>query len=72
MPILENGTYQQYDCCLGSRFMKGSRIQGYSALRTFGNYGFNALFSVVARRKITDLGSGLNLYAVAPAAKRVL
>ena len=46
--------------------MKGSRIQGYSTLRVVGNYGFNALFSLVARHAITDLGSGLNLYAVAP------
>ena len=46
--------------------MRGSKTGGYSALRTVGNYGFNWLFSLVARRKITDLGSGLNLYAVAP------
>ena len=46
--------------------MRGSKTGGYSALRTWGNYGFNWLFSLVARKKITDLGSGLNLYAVAP------
>ncbi len=46
--------------------MKGSKIGGYSALRVVGNHGFNWLFSVVARKKITDLGSGLNLYAVEP------
>ena len=66
LPILNDGTYKNYDCCLGSRFMKGSRIKGYSALRVVGNYGFNALFSLVAGRTITDLGSGLNLYAVEP------
>jgi len=66
LPILEEGTYKNYDCCLGSRFMKGSKIGGYSALRVVGNHGFNWLFSVVARKKITDLGSGLNLYAVEP------
>ena len=66
LPILESGAYKNYDCCLGSRFMKGSRIQGYSKIRIWGNYGFNALFTLVARHKITDLGSGLNLYAVAP------
>ena len=48
LPILNDGTYKNYDCCLGSRFMKGSRIKGYSALRVVGNYGFNALFSLVA------------------------
>ena len=66
LPILNDGTYKNYDCCLGSRFMKGSRIKGYSALRVVGNYGFNALFSLVAGKRITDLGSGLNLYAVEP------
>ena len=66
LPILNDDTYKKYDCCLGSRFMRGSKTGGYSALRTMGNYGFNWLFSLVARRKITDLGSGLNLYAVAP------
>ena len=66
LPILNDDTYKKYDCCLGSRFMRGSKTGGYSALRTVGNYGFNWLFSLVARRKITDLGSGLNLYAVAP------
>lgn len=66
LPLLESGEYQKHDCCLGSRFMKGSRIQGYSALRIVGNYGFNWLFTLVAGQKITDLGSGLNLYAVAP------
>jgi len=66
LPILEDGRYLQYDCCLGSRFMKGSNIKGYSTLRVVGNYGFNWLFSLVAGQKITDLGSGLNLYAVEP------
>ena len=63
-PLVESGDYEKYDCCLGSRFMRGSRIQGYSALRIFGNYGFNWLFSLVTLHKITDLGSGLNLYRV--------
>lgn len=44
--------------------MPESRISGYSTLRVVGNYGFNWLFSLVAGHKITDLGSGLNLYAV--------
>ena len=46
--------------------LHGDDQGGYSALRTWGNYGFNWLFSLVARKKITDLGSGLNLYAVKP------
>ena len=62
------GSNRKYDCCLGSRFMPESRIKGYSTLRVVGNYGFNWLFSLVAGHKITDLGSGLNLYAVPPLA----
>ena len=64
-PLIASGEYKSYDCCLGSRFMKGSQIKGYRALRIFGNYGFNWLFSLVTLHKITDLGSGLNLYKVA-------
>ena len=41
-PLIASGKYRNYDCCLGSRFMKGSRITGYSPLRIFGNYGFNS------------------------------
>ena len=64
--LLRNDQNYGLGGCLGSRFMKGSKTGGYSALRTWGNYGFNWLFSLVARKKITDLGSGLNLYAVEP------
>ena len=64
LPILESGNYQQYDCCLGARFMRGARLEGYSRFRTFGNNVYNLLFSIVVRRRIYDLGSGLNLYCV--------
>ncbi len=64
LPILKEKVYKQYDCCLGARFMKGSRLQGYSKFRTFGNRVYNILFSIVVKRKIYDLGSGLNLYNV--------
>lgn len=64
LPLVRSGAYRKYDCCLGSRFMRGSKIKGYSTLRVVGNYGFNLIFSLVARKKITDLGSGLNLYKV--------
>ena len=64
LPLLDEGKHRAVDCCLGSRFMRGSKIEGYSALRIFGNYGFNWLFSLVTLKKITDLGSGLNLYRV--------
>ncbi|HCJ11838.1 MAG: hypothetical protein A2Y14_02820 [Verrucomicrobia bacterium GWF2_51_19] len=63
-PCIETGDWRDYDCLLGARFMRGSRRQGYSMVRTFGNYALNALYSLVLRRPVYDLGSGLNLYKV--------
>lgn len=37
VPYLKNKLYEKYDCFLGARFMKGSKLQGYSKFRTFGN-----------------------------------
>lgn len=62
--ILNNPEYKKYDCILGSRFMKASKLNGYSKFRTFGNKIFNIIFSITLNKKITDLGSGLNLYSV--------
>lgn len=64
LPYLKNGEYKKYDCLLGARFMKNSRLEGYSRFRTFGNKVYNILFSMVVHKKIYDLGSGLNLYKV--------
>ena len=64
MPYLENKEYQNYDCFLGARFMKGSQLQGYSKFRTFGNNVYNLLFSIGCGKRIYDLGSGLNMYNV--------
>ena len=63
--VLKKQLYKKYDCCLGGRFMKGSRLKGYSLFRTFGNLVYNFLFSAVVRNRIFDLGSGLNMYSVA-------
>lgn len=60
--ILCDEVYSQYDCHLGSRFMQGSRLNGYSLLRTLGNRLYNKIFSIAALEKIHDLGSGLNIY----------
>lgn len=54
----------QRDAWLGARFMPGSQLHGYSTLRSLGNRAFNALFGLVARRRVFDLGSGLNCYDV--------
>lgn len=51
---------------LGSRFQDLRRLRGYSVIRTWGNRLLNALYSVFAERQITDLGSGLNLFALEP------
>ncbi len=62
LPSLRSGAYREADCLLGARFMKGSRLEGYSAFRTFGNRVYNLLFSAAAGKRIYDLGSGLNMY----------
>lgn len=62
--VLQAGRHRDHDCCLGARFQAGAKRVGYSGLRTFGNYAFNALFSLGTLRRLTDLGSGLNLYKV--------
>lgn len=65
LPALRDGARRRHDALLGSRFARGSRLLGYSPVRIAGNHVFNAVFSVVARRRLTDLGSGLNLFRVA-------
>ena len=64
LPHLRNRAYAGYDAFLGARFMKGSRLQGYSRFRTFGNRVYDLLFSLGAGRMVYDLGSGLNMYRV--------
>ena len=63
LPVLTSRMHHRYDCCLGSRFARRSHLRGYAWTRRFGNYVFNALFSLVSRRRITDLGSGLNIFS---------
>lgn len=50
---------------LGSRFSRRSRLEGYDAKRVWGNRVLNAIYSAVALRRLEDLGSGLNLFALA-------
>jgi glycosyltransferase involved in cell wall biosynthesis len=63
VPLIQSGMHCRYDSCLGSRFMRGSRLRGYAFTRILGNHVFNLLFSAVSFRWITDLGSGLNIFA---------
>jgi hypothetical protein len=60
LPLLSSGRHRQVDCLLGARFMRGSRLVGYSQLRTAANHAFNLLFSIATGRRLYDLGSGLN------------
>ena len=62
LPYLKNKEYQKYDSFLGGRFMKKSKIIGYSKFRTFGNKIYNLIFSIFLGKRIYDLGSGLNCY----------
>lgn len=64
LPLLEEGTYKKYDSLLGARFIKGSKLPGYSKFRTFGNKVYNMLFSIGIGKRVYDLGSGLNMYKV--------
>ena len=64
LPYLKNKEYNKYDSFLGARFMQESKIIGYSKFRTFGNKVYNMIFSIFLRKKIYDLGSGLNCYKV--------
>ena len=59
---IEQGTHTEFDCLLGARFHPRSSLLGYSSVRKLGNRLFNAVFSIVARRRLYDLGAGLNLY----------
>lgn len=63
LPLLKSGEYREYDCCLGGRFLKDSKLVGYSRFRTFGNRVFNIIFSLAVGKRIADLGAGLNLYS---------
>jgi glycosyltransferase involved in cell wall biosynthesis len=70
VPHLKKGAHRDVDALLGARFMRGSRLVGYSVPRTLGNRVFNLLYSVATRHRIYDLGSGLNMYRVAALADR--
>jgi len=62
IPFLESGAHREVDCLLGARFMRGSTLPGYSLIRILGNHVFNWIFTIVARQRVYDLGSGLNLF----------
>jgi glycosyltransferase involved in cell wall biosynthesis len=65
LPHLPRMEAEGLDALLGARFMSGSRLVGYSWLRTAANHVFNWIFSIVAGRRLHDLGSGLNCFSLA-------
>lgn len=48
------------DAILGSRFTSGSSQPGYAFHRRAGNYLLNSIWSILLRRRVSDIGSGLN------------
>ncbi|MFZ5376662.1 MAG: glycosyltransferase family 2 protein [Patescibacteria group bacterium] len=64
LSILSDGSYRNFSSLLGSRFDKRSVVSGYSRYRIYGNYLVNLVCSMVTQSKITDTGSGLNMYKV--------
>lgn len=49
---------------LGSRFRDLSLLSGFSKIRIAGNLGLNVLYTLGSGRKVSDLGSGLNLFCM--------
>lgn len=70
LPVFRSGYYRKHSSVLGARFMRGSKLIGYSLFRTFGNIVYDFLFAAVIGRRVYDLGSGLNMYRVSDLASR--
>jgi len=49
---------------LGSRFLPGSFLPGYSFLRIWGNRALNWLYSMLTGVHVHDLGVGINLFSL--------
>lgn len=64
LPYIKDETAFIYDAFLGARFMKGASIKGYSNLRIFGNKILNSIYSIVVKRAVYDMGSGLNMFKI--------
>ncbi len=62
--VNEIRTLPNLTALLGSRFDSRSMRHGYSLVRTLGNNLLNLIFSILCLRKISEIGSGLNIYRV--------
>lgn len=47
---------------LGARFIDESNLPGYNIVRILGNKVFNFLFSIIIKKKVYDIGCGLNYF----------
>lgn len=56
--------HPEHQTVLGSRFNKHSHLIGYDKKRIYGNKFLNLIYSIVTLRRLEDLGSGLNLFAL--------
>lgn len=56
--------HPEHQTVLGSRFNRSSTLKGYGNKRIYGNKVLNGIYSIVTLRKLEDLGSGLNLFAL--------
>jgi glycosyltransferase involved in cell wall biosynthesis len=52
------------DFVLGSRFLGETELYGYSKARIIYNLGMNILLSFKLRKRIYDLGSGINVFSI--------
>lgn len=56
--------HPEHQTVLGSRFNRKSTLIGYDKKRIYGNHVLNGIYTVAAGKKLEDLGSGLNLFAL--------
>lgn len=49
---------------LGSRFSYGSKLKNYSRNRSIGNRVLNAIYEMILKSRVEDLGSGLNFFDI--------
>tara|TARA_Y100000588_G_C14247944_1_gene922206 strand:- start:1050 stop:1856 length:807 start_codon:yes stop_codon:yes gene_type:complete len=61
---IKTSRHKNLDYYLGGRFLPESKLNGYSNWRILGNKFFNLIFSFVVKRKLYDLGAGVNIFSV--------
>ena len=71
-PLMASGDYRSYDCCLGVPLHEGQPDQRLQRAAHLWQLRLQLAVQPGGPHKITDLGSGLNLYKVAEPEKRLL